>query len=81
MEIGTRKIKKGRYRHYKGKEYQVTGVARHSETNELMVVYKALYKSEKFGDRAWWVRPLEMFTGEVKVNGKRVSRFEFVGDD
>jgi hypothetical protein len=59
----------------------MTGVARHSETNELMVVYKALYKSEKFGDRAWWVRPLEMFTGEVKVNGKRVSRFEFVGDD
>ncbi len=62
----------GRYRHYKGKEYEVIGVARHSETLEELVVYKALYDNEL---GSLWVRPVAMFLGEV--DGKK--RFEFIG--
>lgn len=61
----------GRYRHYKGKEYEVIGVARHSETLEELVVYRALYENEL---GSLWVRPVKMFLGEV--NGKK--RFEFI---
>ena len=64
----------GRYRHYKGGEYMVMGVARHSETEELLVVYQPQY-----GERKWWVRPLSMFTEQVEVDGTLVPRFEFVG--
>ncbi len=67
------KIKLGRYRHYKGKEYQVIGVARHSETLEELVVYQALY-----GEGELWVRPLSMFLEEVEVDGKKMPRFEFL---
>lgn len=68
-------IKKGKYRHYKGHLYDVTGTARHSETLEDMVIYKALY-----GDFEIWVRPLKMFLEDIEVNGKIQKRFEFVGD-
>lgn len=68
-------IKLGKYRHYKGKEYEVLGVAKHSETEEELVVYKALYK-----DGGLWVRPLGMFLEEVEVNGKKVLRFEYIGN-
>ena len=64
----------GRYRHYKGGEYEVLGVARHSETLEAVVVYRPLYN-----DSGWWVRPYAMFTGEVVVEGRRQPRFAFVG--
>jgi hypothetical protein len=67
-------LKSGRYRHYKGKEYEVLGIARHSETLEEMVVYRALYGQEQM-----WVRPLEMFMEEVEVEGGKVPRFSFVG--
>jgi hypothetical protein len=67
-------IRLGRYRHYKGNEYQVVGVARHSETEEPMVVYRKLY-----GDGSMWVRPLEMFTEHVKIDGVEVPRFEWLG--
>ena len=70
-------LKLGKYKHYKGNLYQVLGIARHSETLEELVVYQALYKSE-YGENALWVRPVEMFKGKVKVNGKLVPRFEFV---
>ena len=63
----------GRYRHYKGREYQVLMVATHSETEEPMVVYRALY-----GDRGVWVRPLAMFSETVEINGQQRSRFELV---
>lgn len=63
----------GTYRHYKGNKYEVIGVAKHSETLEEMVVYRALY-----GERELWVRPLKMFNEEVEVNGKKVPRFRFV---
>lgn len=64
----------GRYRHYKGNEYEVLGVARHSETMEEIVVYRALY-----GEFGLWVRPRAMFLETVEVEGKVVPRFERVG--
>ena len=64
-------IEKGKYRHYKGGEYEVIGVAKHSETLEEMVVYRALY-----GEGGIWVRPAEMWDELVNVNGKTVKRFE-----
>lgn len=70
-------IKKGIYKHYKGKNYEVIGVARHTETEEVMVIYKALYDSE-FGKDALWARPLKMFQEDVVVDGKMVKRFEYV---
>jgi cyclomaltodextrinase / maltogenic alpha-amylase / neopullulanase len=63
----------GRYRHYKGREYQVLGIARHSETLEPLVVYQALY-----GERGLWVRPAAMFVGVVESGGERVARFTYV---
>jgi len=70
------KIKTGKYKHYKGGEYEVIGEARHSETLEPMVVYQGLYKSEEFGDNPIWIRPLEMFVDTVTVDGKEIQRFE-----
>ena len=63
----------GRYRHYKGGEYEVVGVARHSETLEPLVVYRPLYNTT-----GWWVRPHSMFFGSVLVEGSEVPRFERV---
>lgn len=65
----------GLYRHYKGNDYRVIGLARHSETLELQVVYQALY-----GERGLWVRPAAMFSATVEMGGKRVARFARVGD-
>ncbi len=66
-------LKLGKCRHYKGNEYEVIGVARHSETLEEMVVYRALY-----GDNELWVRPLKIFMEEVEVDGKKIPRFEHI---
>ena len=71
-------IQIGKYRHYKGKEYEVLGLAHHSETLEPLVVYRALYNSDDFGPNALWVRPLSMFVSEVEIDGKKVSRFEYL---
>jgi hypothetical protein len=68
----------GLYRHYKGKMYEVLGVARHSETKEELVVYKALYDTE-FGPESLWVRPKGMFQEYVFSDGKEIPRFLFVG--
>ena len=68
-------LKAGRYRHYKGQEYEVFFVATHSETAEQLVVYRTLY-----GEFDHWVRPLAMFTGTVEVDGRQVPRFQWVGD-
>ena len=64
-------VEPGRYRHYKGNEYTVLGVARHSETEETLVVYR-----QEYGDRGLWVRPLSMFAESVEVGGRSVLRFE-----
>ncbi len=68
-------LKPGRYRHYKGKDYEVIAVARHSETEEELVVYRTLY-----GDFSLWVRPLKMFTEQLSVDGKEQARFSYIGD-
>jgi hypothetical protein len=66
-------LKPGRYRHYKGGEYEVQGVATHSETGEPLVVYTPLY-----GDGGLWVRPLSMFLETVVCNGGRQPRFSYI---
>lgn len=68
-------LSSGRYRHYKDRDYLVIGVARHSETEEEMVVYR-----QDYGDRGLWVRPRSMFEEAVELDGERVPRFEFIGD-
>lgn len=67
-------IKTGRYRHFKGNEYEVIGVAKHSETLEPMVVYRALY-----GDGEIWVRPVSMWNDTVTRDGVTGPRFEYIG--
>lgn len=68
-----------RYRHYKTQKlYEVIGQARHSETYEEMVIYKALYLCEKFGNCQIWVRPKQMFFENVMHNGENVPRFQRV---
>lgn len=66
-------IKLGKYRHFKGNEYEVIGIAKHSETLEPMVVYKALY-----GDGDIWVRPYEMWNETITRDGKSFQRFTFI---
>ncbi|MBI2786839.1 MAG: DUF1653 domain-containing protein [Legionella longbeachae] len=66
-------IKKGTYRHYKGNLYEVIDIAKHSETLEDVVVYRALY-----GDFGLWVRPLKMFLEDVQIEGKIHKRFELI---
>jgi len=67
-------VKQGRYRHYKGKEYSVLGVARHSETEEELVVYR-----KEYGDHGLWVRPKTMFLEMGEVAGQSVPRFRYLG--
>ena len=66
-------IQAGLYRHYKGNTYQIIGIAKHSETEEDLVVYRALY-----GECGLWVRPLDMFCEKVEVGGKLIPRFELL---
>lgn len=68
-------IRPGRYRHYKGHEYTVLGVARHSETLEELVVYR-----QEYGDHGLWVRPAAMFLETVELEGKKVPRFRPLED-
>ena len=67
-------IKIGKYRHFKGNEYEVLYIAKHSETEEDMVVYRALY-----GDYGIWVRPASMWNETVEKDGKIHKRFEYIG--
>ena len=64
----------GKYRHYKNKEYELIGVAIHSETEEKLAVYRPLY-----GDRDLWVRPLSMFLETVEIDGDTIPRFQYIG--
>lgn len=68
-------IKLGKYRHFKGNEYEVIAIAKHSETLEEMVVYKALY-----GDGDTWVRPAKMWDKTIERDGKIFKRFEYIED-
>lgn len=68
-------IKPGRYRHFKGKEYEVLYIATQSETREKMVVYRALY-----GERGVWVRPASMWNEVIERDGKTYRRFTYIGE-
>ena len=67
-------MKTGIYEHYKGNRYEVIDTVRHSETEELMVLYRTTY-----GDENLWVRPYTMFFEEVEIDGKIVPRFKYIG--
>lgn len=67
-------IKLGIYQHFKGKIYKVIGLARHSETLEDLVIYQAQYDKKQI-----WARPKKMFLEKVKINGKKVPRFKYLG--
>ena len=69
------KIKLGKYKHFKGNEYEVVALARHSETGEDMVVYRPLY-----GEGGWWVRPASMWNDTVLRDGVRYKRFTFINE-
>ena len=69
-------VKIGKYRHFKGNEYEVLYLATHSETMEKMVVYRALY-----GERGVWVRPLSMWNEEITRGGKTFKRFEYIDEN
>jgi len=68
-------IKLGKYKHYKGNQYEVLGTAKHSETMEEFVVYRALY-----GEGGLWIRSLKMFSEDVELDGKRVPRFKYISN-
>ncbi len=68
-------ITKGKYKHYKGQFYELIDTARHSETLEHLAVYRALY-----GDYSLWVRPLDMFLGELEIGGQIVKRFKLINE-
>ncbi len=67
-------LKPGLYQHYKGGQYELIDIVRHSETEEKLVLYRALY-----GERGLWVRPLAMFTESVAIDGVCMPRFEYIG--
>ena len=69
-------VRPGRYHHYNGNEYPIIGVARHSETEKELVVYR-----QEYGDRSFWVRPLAIYVESVEVDGRVVRRFECVEED
>ena len=75
----TMAVKIGKYRHYKGHDVEVLGVAHHSESLEELVVYRHLGKSS-FGENDLWVRPLKMFLENVERDGKTMPRFEYLGE-
>lgn len=68
-------LEAGYYQHYKGAYYQVMDCARHSETEEWLVIYRALY-----GDYGLWARPLNMFTENVEIAGELLPRFQYIGN-
>jgi len=69
-----------RYKHYKGKDYEVIGEVKHSETLEDLVLYKALYDSKEFWKNTLWVRPKEMFNETINFEGNQVERFKYIWD-
>jgi len=73
------KIRPGKYKHYKGKQYEIVCIARDSDTLEELVVYKGLYNSKEFGSNPLWVRPKAMFLENVVIDGEEIPRFKYIG--
>lgn len=69
-------IPKGRYQHFKGNFYELVDIALHSESQDEQVIYRALY-----GDKGLWIRPLAMFDETIERDGKRLKRFQYVGEE
>lgn len=69
------------FRHYKGKEYRILNIGRHSEDLGLCVVYQGLYECERFGPHPIWIRPLDMFLEEVVIDGKQIPRFTLIHEN
>ncbi len=76
--IQVKQMELGLYKHYKGNMYEVIGIAKHSETLEEMVVYKATYQEEPYN---MWVRPKAMFLEKIEINGKLIERFSKISKD
>lgn len=77
MDLPDQQVPEGAvFRHYKGKEYKIVTVGRHSEDLQLYVVYEGLYDCPEFGERPVWIRPLDMFLEKVVIDGKEMPRFE-----
>lgn len=76
LDHGDGTVPLGYYRHYKGQLYQLTAIATHSEELQPYAVYRALY-----GNYDLWVRPLQMFTENVSIQGEEVARFQFIGSE
>ena len=72
-------LKLGKYEHYRGKQYEVVGLAKHSETLEDFVIYRALYNSEELRTNTLWIRPKSMFFEIININGKNIPRFKYIG--
>ena len=82
MDKATNEVPVGAiFEHYSGKRYKILGVARHSETLGLCVIYQGLYECPTFGSQPTWVRPLEMFLETVPINGEPCPRFRFISED
>lgn len=73
-------VKNGIYKHYKGKYYAVIGICHHSETLEELVLYVMFDERPPFGKDSLWARPVDNFMGTVEVNGKKVPRYEYIGE-
>lgn len=73
------KFKIGKYKHYKGGIVKAINVAHHSETLEELVIYKVLYECRTFGKGSIWVRPKKTFLEKLVIDGKKVSRFKYIG--
>lgn len=73
-------LKPGKYKHYKGKIYELIGIAKHTETLEELVIYRALYESKDYPLNQLWARPKKMFLEKICIDGKGVTRFEYMGD-
>jgi len=72
-------LKTGKYQHFKGNFYQVLHLAKHSETQECLVIYQPLYKDEQGNDLGIWARPLAMFDETIERDGQIIKRFSYVG--
>jgi hypothetical protein len=76
----SQEIKLGKYKHYKGDMVEVTGIAKHSETLDELVIYRHI-SGKRMEEKNFWVRPFKMFTEDIEIDGKKIPRFEYIGEN